>query len=181
MIGIRSHKEWTIIWQTLNFHLSERCNQLSVTHGVGVTLSHWAGHLVKVVEFLLIPVSLEDAWLPHCQRGWACVAERTQVQVPGITGAEFQWRFLAVMIHDRVQLSSWLMNWVGLCLIQLLCLTYKLFLSKPKTNMRSHAWISKEIISWKLWVLPEFCGGHPGKVGDVVTVWEGITPIEKVS
>ena len=76
--------------QTLNCDLSQGCNQLSVTHGVGVTLSHWAGHLVKVVEFLLFPVSLEDAWLPHCQRGRACVAERTQVQVAGITRAECQ-------------------------------------------------------------------------------------------
>ena len=33
-------------------------------------------------------ISLEDAWLPHCQRGRACVAQRTQVQVPEITRAE---------------------------------------------------------------------------------------------
>ena len=60
-------------------HLGKGCYQYPVSHGVGVFLSHWPCHVVKVVEFLLIPVSLEDTWLPHRQRGRACVAERTQV------------------------------------------------------------------------------------------------------
>ena len=70
-------------------HLGKGCYQLPVSHGVGVFLSHWPCHVVKVVELLLL-ISLEDAWLPHCQRGRACVAERTQVQVSGITRAECQ-------------------------------------------------------------------------------------------
>ena len=69
-------------------HLGKGCYQLPVSHGVGVFLSHRPNHCFKIVELLLVPVSLKDAWLPHCQRGRACVAERTQVQVPGITGAE---------------------------------------------------------------------------------------------
>ena len=71
-------------------HLGKGCYQYPVSHGVGVFLSHWPCHVVKVVEFLLVPISLEDIWLPHCQRGRACVAERTQVQVAGITRAECQ-------------------------------------------------------------------------------------------
>ena len=71
-------------------HLGKGCYQLPVSHGVGVFLSHGPSHLVKIAEILLFPVSLDDAWLPHCQRGRACVAERTQVQVPRITGAECQ-------------------------------------------------------------------------------------------
>ena len=71
---------------TLYFHLRERCYQLPIGHGVRILPSHRSCDLVKVVKFLF-PVSLEDAGLPHCQRGRACLAERTQVQVPGITGA----------------------------------------------------------------------------------------------
>ena len=69
-------------------HLGKECYQFPVSHGVGIFLPHWPSHVVKVVEFLLFPVSLEDAWLPHCQGGRTCVAERTQVQIAEITRAE---------------------------------------------------------------------------------------------
>ena len=74
------------IIKTLDYHLGERCYQLPISHGVGILPSHRPCDLFKVVKFLF-PVSLENAGLPHCQRGRACVAEGTQVQVPGITGA----------------------------------------------------------------------------------------------
>ena len=72
---------------TLDYHLGERCYQLPIGHGVRILPSHRSCDLFKVVKFLF-PVSLEDAWLPNCQRDRACVAERTQVQVPGITRAD---------------------------------------------------------------------------------------------
>ena len=34
-----------------------------------------------------VAIGLQDAWLPHCQRGGGQVAKRTQVQVPRVTRA----------------------------------------------------------------------------------------------
>ena len=81
-------------------HLSERCNELSIGRRVGVLLSHRSFDIVKVVEFLQFPISLEDAWLPHYHRGRACVAERTQVQVSRITGAECQCDFCVKYVES---------------------------------------------------------------------------------
>ena len=61
--------------------------ELPLTHGVWISLSHWPRYLVGVIG-CLVPVGLEDARLPHCQGGQGQVAERTQVQVPGITRTE---------------------------------------------------------------------------------------------
>ena len=67
--------------------------ELPLTHRVWVFQSHWPRCLIDVAG-RLVPVSLEDAWLPHCHRCFAHLAERAQVQVPRVTGAERECLFL---------------------------------------------------------------------------------------
>ena len=71
----------------IGFNLCEGCYELPVIHGVWILLPHWSWGLVDVV-CRLVSISLEDAWLPHCQRCWTQVAKRTQIQIPWITWTE---------------------------------------------------------------------------------------------
>ena len=74
--------------------LSERRYQLPLSHRVRVLQPHRPRSLVDVGS-CQIPVSLQDAWLPHCHRGWGEVAERAQVQISRVTGAEHNTKFLS--------------------------------------------------------------------------------------
>ena len=68
-------------------YLGERGYELPVAHGVWVFQPHRPRCLIDVTG-CLVAVGLKDARLPHCQGGQGQVAERTQVQVPGITQAD---------------------------------------------------------------------------------------------
>ena len=67
--------------------LSERSYQLLFSHKVRILQPHLPWSLVDVGS-CQIPVSLQDAWLPHCHRGWGDVAERAPIQILRVTGAE---------------------------------------------------------------------------------------------
>ena len=68
-------------------YLGERGYELPVAHGVWVVQSEWPSGLVDVSGGQ-VGVGLQDAWLPHCQRGGAQVAEGAQVQVSRVACAE---------------------------------------------------------------------------------------------
>ena len=68
-------------------YLGERGYELPVTHRVRVLWSEWPCYLGDVVSGQ-VPVSLQDAWLPHCQGGRAQVTEGAQVQVSRVARAE---------------------------------------------------------------------------------------------
>ena len=68
-------------------YLGERGYELPVAHGVWVVQSEWPCGLVDVGGGQ-VAVSLQDAWLPHCQGGGAQVAEGAQVQVSRVAHAE---------------------------------------------------------------------------------------------
>ena len=53
------------IWST---HLGERRYELSIAHGPWILWSQWPCGLV-VVGGGEVAIGLQDAWLPHCQRG----------------------------------------------------------------------------------------------------------------
>ena len=73
------------IWST---HLGERWYELSIAHGPWILWSQRPCCLVDVVRGQ-VPIGFQDAWLPHCQRGWGQVAEGAQVQVSRVAWTEW--------------------------------------------------------------------------------------------
>ena len=76
---------WAILTEP---YLGEWWYHFSFTHRVWVLLSHRPSLFVDIFS-LLVPVSLLNAWLPHCQRCEARVTKRAQVQVPWITWSRY--------------------------------------------------------------------------------------------
>ena len=76
---------WAILTEP---YLGEWWYHFSFTHRVWVLLSHRPSLFADIFS-LLVPVSLLDAWLPHCQRCEARVTKRAQVQVPWVTWARY--------------------------------------------------------------------------------------------
>ena len=62
-------------------HLFKRQKKFLVSHGLGVSWSHWSRQPTGVVG-VDVPVGFVDGWLPFYQRGGGQGAEGAQVQVP---------------------------------------------------------------------------------------------------
>ena len=67
-------------------NLGKGSYELSLPHRIRKVPPHPSRCCIDVA-CCLVSVSLEDARLPHCQRGGGQVAERTQVQVARVTRA----------------------------------------------------------------------------------------------
>ena len=65
----------------VRINLDERRYQLPISHRVWILQSQRPQPLIDVAG-CLVPVGLQDAWLPHRQRSQVHVAKRTQVQIP---------------------------------------------------------------------------------------------------
>ena len=82
-------------------HLCKRSKQFLVSHGLGVSWSHWSRQPADVVD-VDVSIGFVDGWLPFHQRGGGQVAEGAQVKVPWVAQSE----------RDKKYISFWfLITW----------------------------------------------------------------------
>ena len=86
-------------------NLGKGSYELSLSHRIRKVPSHRPGYCIDVA-CCQVSVSLEDAWLPHCQRGGGQVAKRTQVQVARVTRTVKMSSFSKPLIEMENHLNS---------------------------------------------------------------------------
>ena len=87
---VRSQVWW------ISINLDERRYQLPISHRVWILQSQRPRPLINVA-CCLVPVRLQDAWLPHRQGSQVHVAKWTQVQIPWITWPECKFPTLLTL------------------------------------------------------------------------------------
>ena len=111
------------IWPT---HLGERCYELSITHGPWILWPQRPCGLVDVGGGQ-VPICFQDAWLPHCQRGWGQVAEGAQVQVSRVA-----WTGKGSSIRQRWKILPKFSTWIHL--------SWPLAYRRCGHNLKSNRW-----------------------------------------